>query len=35
MKKSRKSGKGIFSDAYNKVIDVGNKLIYGRKDLSP
>lgn len=33
--KSRKSGKGIFSDAYNKVIDVGTKLIYGRKDLSP
>jgi hypothetical protein len=33
--KSRKSGKGILSDAYNKVIDVGNKLIYGRKDLSP
>ena len=33
--KSRKSGKGIFSDAYNKVIDVGNKLIHGRSDLSP
>ena len=34
-RKSRKNGKGIFSDAYNKVIDVGTKLIYGRKDLSP
>ena len=33
--KSRKSGKGIFSDAYNKVKDIGTKLIYGRSDLSP
>jgi hypothetical protein len=33
--KSRKSGKGILSDAYNKAKDIGTKLIYGRSDLSP
>jgi len=32
---SKKRGKGIFSDAYNKVKDIGTKLIYGRSDLSP
>jgi len=34
-RKSQKRGKGILSDVYNKVKDIGTKLIYGRKDLSP
>jgi hypothetical protein len=33
-RKSPKSGKGII-DTYNKFKDIGTKLIYGRKDLSP
>ena len=33
-RKSPKSGKGII-DTYNKFKDIGTKLIYGGKDLSP